>query len=97
MGMLVEGVWKDIPRDLSRTGGEFIRTESLFRDRITADGTSGFKAEAGRYHLYAALSCPWAHRTVIFRALKGLEQGITISMADPISEPKGWAFAERRG
>ena len=97
MGMLVEGVWKDIPRDSSKTGGEFIRTESLFRDRITADGSSGFKAEAGRYHLYVSLSCPWAHRTVIFRALKGLEQAITISMARPISEPKGWAFAERPG
>lgn len=97
MGMLVEGVWKDIPRDLSKTGGEFVRTESVFRDRVTADGSSGFKAEAGRYHLYISLACPWAHRTVVFRALKGLEEVITISAADPISEPNGWTFTERPG
>src|SRR5688572_18438844 len=93
MGMLVEGVWKDIPRDTSKTAGEFVRTESIFRDRVTADGSSGFAAEAGRYHLYVSLACPWAHRTVLFRALKGLEQVITVSMAHPISEPDGWSFA----
>jgi putative glutathione S-transferase len=95
MGMLVEGVWKEIARDTRKTGGEFVRTESLFRDRVTADGSSGFKAEAGRYHLYVSLACPWAHRTVIYRALKGLEQTITLSEADPVSEPDGWTFANR--
>ena len=92
MGMLVEGVWRDIVRDTSKTGGEFVRTESTFRDRVSADGSTGFKAEAGRYHLYVALACPWAHRTVIYRALKGLTRVITLSAADPVSEPDGWTF-----
>ena len=93
MGMLVEGVWKDVPRDTRKTGGEFVRTESVFRDRVTADGSSGFKAEAGRYHLYVSLSCPWAHRTVIYRALKGLERAISLSAVDPLSGPNGWTFS----
>jgi putative glutathione S-transferase len=97
MGMLIDGVWKDIPRDARVTGGEFVRTESIFRDRVTADGSSGFKAETGRYHLYVSYACPWAHRTIIFRALKGLEQAITLSAADPVSEPDGWTFGERAG
>ena len=97
MGMLVEGVWKDIARDTRKTAGEFLRPESVFRDRVTADGSSGFKAEPGRYHLYVALACPWAHRTVVYRALKGLEQVITLSAADPISEPHGWTFTARPG
>ena len=95
MGMLVEGVWKDVQRDTRATGGEFVRTESIFRDRVTADGSSGFKAEPGRYHLYVSYACPWAHRTIIFRALKGLEQAITLSAADPVSEPNGWTYAQR--
>ena len=97
MGLLVEGVWKDLPRDVRSTGGEFIRPESSFRDRVTADGSSGFKAEAGRYHLYVSLACPWAHRTVIFRKLKGLEQAISLSIVDPLMDANGWAFTERPG
>src|SRR5262245_56917834 len=96
MGMLIDGVWKDVPRDPRVTGGEFVRTESVFRDRVSADGSSGFKAEAGRYHLYVSYACPWAHRTIIFRSLKGLEQAITLSAADPIGEPEGWTFAQGR-
>jgi putative glutathione S-transferase len=95
MGMLIDGVWKDVPRDTRVTGGEFVRTESIFRDRVTADGSSGFKAEPGRYHLYVSYACPWAHRTIIFRALKGLEHAITLSAADPISEPNGWTYDRR--
>jgi putative glutathione S-transferase len=95
--MLVEGVWKDIARDTRKTGGEFLRPDSAFRDRVTADGSSGFKAEPGRYHLYVSLACPWAHRTIVYRALKGLEQAITLSAADPISEPNGWTFTSRPG
>jgi putative glutathione S-transferase len=95
MGMLVEGVWKDVPRDTRATGGAFVRPESAFRDRVTADGSSGFKAEPGRYHLYVSYACPWAHRTIIYLALKGLEQTITLSAADPISEPHGWTFTRR--
>jgi putative glutathione S-transferase len=97
MSQLVEGVWKDVPRDTRKTGGEFIRPESVFRDRVTADGSSGFKAEAGRYHLYVSLSCPWAHRTVIYRALKGLEGAIGLSTVAPINRPNGWAFTDRPG
>ena len=92
MGMLIDGIWKDVPRDPRVTKGEFVRGESVFRDRVTADGSSGFKAEPGRYHLYVSYACPWAHRTIIFRSLKGLEQAITLSAADPISEPDGWTF-----
>jgi putative glutathione S-transferase len=97
MGYLVEGVWKDLPRDTRRTGGEFLRPESVFRERITADGSSGFKAEPGRYHLYVSLACPWAHRTVIFRKLKGLEKAIGLSVVDPLMVENGWEFSERPG
>jgi putative glutathione S-transferase len=97
MGYLVEGIWKDLPRDTRRTGGEFIRSDSVFRDRVTADGSSGFKAGAGRYHLYVSLACPWAHRTVIFRKLKGLEKAISLSVVDPLMDANGWSFSERRG
>ena len=97
MGFLVEGVWKDLPRDVRSTGGEFIRPESPFRDRVTADGSSGFKAEAGRYHLYVSLACPWAHRTVIFRKLKGLEKAISLSIVDPLMDADGWVFSDRPG
>jgi len=98
MGYLVDGVWQDLPRDTRKTGGEFIRPESVFRDRVTADGSSGFKAEAGRYHLYVSLACPWAHRTVIFRKLKGLEPAISLSVVDPyMDDAHGWMFSERPG
>ena len=97
MGYLVEGLWKDLPRDTRKTGGEFLRPESVFRGRVTADGSSGFKAEAGRYHLYVSLACPWAHRTVIFRKLKGLEKAISLSIVDPLMDVNGWTFSERPG
>ena len=97
MGVLIEGLWKDSPRDTRKTGGEFIREESVFRDWISADGSSGFKAEAGRYHLYVSLACPWAHRTVIFRKLKGLEKAISLSIVDPLMDVNGWAFTDRPG
>jgi putative glutathione S-transferase len=97
MGYLVEGVWKDLPRDTRRTGGEFLRPESVFRDKVTADGASGFEAESGRYHLYVSLACPWAHRTVIFRKLKGLETAISLSVVDPLMDVNGWEFSTRPG
>jgi glutathionyl-hydroquinone reductase len=97
MGILVEGVWKDIARDTRATGGEFIRDQSIFRGRVTADGASGFKAEAGRYHLYVSYACPWAHRTLIFRALKGLEKAISVSVVDPFMDAEGWVFSDRPG
>ena len=72
--------------------GTFVRQPSAFRDRISADGSSGFPAEAGRYHLYVSLACPWAHRTIIVRMLKGLEDTISLSVVDPLRDARGWRF-----
>jgi putative glutathione S-transferase len=72
--------------------GRFVRQASAFRDWVTADGSSGFPAEAGRYHLYVSLACPWAHRSVILRKLKGLEDAIGMTVVDPIRDERGWAF-----
>jgi len=97
MGMLVNGVWhqEDPSRvELGMTGGDgsFVRPESGFRDRVTRDGSSGFKAEAGRYMLITAPSCPWAHRTVLMRKLKGLEGAIGILQSD-LPKGEGWAYS----
>jgi glutathionyl-hydroquinone reductase len=94
MGVLIEGAWRDgeLPQETG-SGGDFRRADSRFRDRITADGSSGFKAEAGRYHLYVAHGCPWAHRTLIYRAIKKLDDAITVSYAIPGLRQQGWAFA----
>src|SRR2546421_10338596 len=92
MGMLVNGKWTD--RRPAEVAGRFVRPESQFRDFITADGSSGFRAEPGRYHLYVAYNCPWAHRTLIFRKLKGLEGMISISSARPDDRREGWRFHE---
>jgi glutathionyl-hydroquinone reductase len=92
MGMLVNGVWQD--QDLPVTGGDgsFVRPESGFRDRITRDGSSGFEAEAGRYYLITAPSCPWAHRTVLMRKFKALEEAIPILQSD-LPKGQGWAYS----
>jgi glutathionyl-hydroquinone reductase len=92
MGMLVQGVWHDVWYDTRKTDGTFVRVDSAFRDRVTADGSSGFRAEPRRYHLYVSLACPWAHRTLIIRALKGLESILPISVVDPFMGAKGWTF-----
>jgi putative glutathione S-transferase len=98
MGLLVDGKWKDQWYDTDASGGRFQRSESAFRNWITADGSGGptgkggFKAEPGRYHLFVALACPWAHRTLIFRKLKGLESMISISVVNPIMREHGWTF-----
>lgn len=96
MGRLIDGVWHARDR---RTGedGRFIRAETRFRARVTADGGAGFPAVAGRYHLYVSLACPWAHRTLIARRLKGLEGAVGLSVVDPEMGPQGWAFSERPG
>src|SRR5262249_38794513 len=86
MGLLVDGKWVAKDRETSATGGRFERQATTFRNWITPDGsadptgTGGFKAEPGRYHLYVSLACPWAHRALIFRALKGLEPAISVSV-----------------
>jgi putative glutathione S-transferase len=77
--------------------GDFARPESHFRDTITADGSSGYAAEPGRYHLYVANACPWAHRTILVRKLKGLEDVIGLTIADPIVGEQGWAFTDGPG
>jgi putative glutathione S-transferase len=87
MGMLVEGVWRDVPRDTKSTGGAFVRPDSAFRDGVR-------DPEAGRYHLYVSKSCPWAHRTLIVRALKGLEKAIPVAYADPYMGENGWQFPD---
>jgi len=74
------------------TRGEFVRQQSRFRDWVTADGSSGFPAEPGRYHLYVALACPWSHRTVIVRQLKGLSDVVGVSYLHPYRDERGWAF-----
>jgi len=97
MGMLVNGVWyqEGPPQEALRlTGGDgsFIRPESGFRDRVTRGGSSGFKAEAGRYLLITAPSCPWAHRTVLMRKLKGLEGTVALLQSD-LPKGQGWAYS----
>ncbi len=78
-------------------GGRFARQSSAFREWVTADDSSGLKAEAGRYHLYVSLACPWAHRTVILRELKGLHDAIAMSIVDPVRDRRGWAFTDAPG
>jgi glutathionyl-hydroquinone reductase len=92
MGMLVNGVWRDEDPPTLGADGSFVRLESGFRDRVTRDGSSGFKAEAGRYYLVTAPSCPWAHRTVLMRQLKGLEDTIPILQSD-LPKGQGWAYS----
>ncbi len=77
--------------------GRFTRQDSRFRDWVTADGSSGFPAAAGRYHLYVSWACPWAHRTIILRELKGLQDAIGMSVVDPIRDEHGWAFRDAPG
>jgi putative glutathione S-transferase len=103
MGLLVNGKWVDEWYDTAATGGRFMRTRAQFRNWITADGSpgpmgeGGYRAEAGRYHLYVSLACPWAHRTLIFRALKGLERMIDVSIVNPYMGEHGWTFEEAPG
>ena len=103
MGLLVNGEWKDQWYDTDRTGGEFEREESQLRNWVTPDGApgpsgeGGFAAEAGRYHLYVSLACPWAHRTLIMRKLKGLEALIGVSVVSPDMLDKGWTFNQDEG
>ena len=92
MGKLIDGVWHDVGYDTKKTGGRFVRRESQFRNWVTADGSSGFAAEPGRYHLYVSLACPWAHRTLIYRRLKRLEAVIPVSVVHWHMAENGWEF-----
>lgn len=103
MGLLVDGRWQDQWYDTAKSGGRFVRQDSAFRNWVTPDGApgpsgkGGFVAEAGRYHLYVSLACPWAHRTLIFRALKGLDRFIDVSVVHWLMLGKGWTFAAGAG
>jgi len=99
MGLLVDGRWQDRWYDTDSSGGRFERGESSFRSWVTADGsagpsgTDGFAAAPGRYHVYASYACPWAHRVLIYRALKGLEDMIGVSYVHWLMGEEGWTFA----
>ncbi len=103
MGLLVDGRWQDQWYDTTKSGGRFVRSQSAFRNWVTADGSAGpsgkagFKAEPGRYHLYVSLACPWAHRTLIFRRLKGLEEAISLSVVHWLMAENGWTFTPGEG
>jgi putative glutathione S-transferase len=103
MGLLVEGEWKDVWYDTKPSKGQFVRAQSSFRSYVTADGSpgptgaGGFKAESGRYHLYVSYACPWAHRTLIFRKLKGLEGHISVSIVHYRMLENGWEFHAEEG
>ena len=103
MGLLQEGKWVDQWYDTKASDGHFVRKSAQFRNWITPDGSAGptgkggFKAEAGRYHLYVSLACPWAHRTLIFRALKGLEDIISLSVVHWYMAENGWTFEAGHG
>ena len=98
MGLLVDGVWKDAWYDTKEHGGRFVRSKAQFRNWVTPDGgpgpdgQGGFKAEPNRYHLYVSYACPWAHRTLIFRTLKGLDEMIGVSYVHWYMGDKGWTF-----
>ena len=103
MGKLIDGVWKDIWYETEKNKGRFVREDSQFRNWITKDGsagpsgTGGFVAEPGRYHLYVSFACPWAHRTLIFRKLKKLEELVGLSVVDYLMGENGWEFLGRDG
>ncbi len=93
MGLLIDGIWRDQWYDTARTGGAFVRQDSRFRAAVTADGGADHPAAAGRYHLYVSLACPWAHRTLIYRRLKGLEDLISVTVVEPLMGAEGWTIA----
>src|SRR5262252_1579404 len=103
MGLLINGEWHDSWYDTSKTEGRFVRGDAAFRNWVTPTGdpgptgSGGFKAEPGRYHLYVSLACPWAHRTMIFRQLKRLENVISLSVVSWHMGENGWTFDTTEG
>lgn len=103
MGYFLDGIWQDQWHDTGKTKGRFERQPTRFHNWVTADGRAGptgeggFAAEAGRYHLYVSLACPWAHRTIIYRKLKKLEDVISLSIVSPMMGPQGWTFDKSEG
>jgi glutathionyl-hydroquinone reductase len=103
MGFLVDGEWRDEQHGERTPGGRFVRPATRFRNWVTEDGSAGpageggFPAARGRYHLYVALACPWAHRTMIMRTLKGLDEVVSMSVVEPLYGPHGWRFGTSPG
>ena len=103
MGLLVDGVWQEEGHGVRTEAGRFVRPATRFRNWVTEDGSpgpsgeGGFPAARSRYHLYVSLACPWAHRTLIFRALKGLEDVVSLSVVEPLTGPRGWRFGTAPG
>jgi putative glutathione S-transferase len=103
MGLMIEGRWHDRSYDKKASEGRFVRSESQFRNWVTVDGSSspsgagGFCAETGRYHLYVSLACPWAHRALICRAMKGFGDMISVSVVHWLMGSEGWTFDEGDG
>ncbi|NEQ85799.1 MAG: glutathione S-transferase family protein, partial [Moorea sp. SIO2I5] len=95
-GMLVNGKWTNEAYQQDPQG-RFMRNPTKFRNWIRADGSTDYKPASGRYHLYVSYACPWAHRTLIMRALKGLEEAITLSIVDPFMNKDGWEFSDGPG
>jgi putative glutathione S-transferase len=95
-GMMLDGKWQKEAYKMDEKG-RFQRNPTTFRHKITADGSSGFKAESDRYYLYISYACPWAHRTLIMRQLKGLDKAIALSVVDPLMADEGWEFSEFPG
>ena len=94
MGLIVDGQWVDKWYSTDKTKGEFVRQESRFRNHLSAEEGAAFKPEKGRYHLYVSLACPWAHRTLIFRKIKQLEDTVSVSIVQPKMLENGWEFGE---
>lgn len=95
MGLIVDGQWVDKWYDTKNSDGKFVRQDSAYRGTINNKAGNLYQVEAGRYHLYVSLACPWAHRTLIFRQLKGLEDIISVSVVEPEMLDKGWSFSEK--
>ncbi|WP_276270735.1 glutathione S-transferase family protein [Haloarcula litorea] len=96
MNMLVDGEWRTDAYETTNEDGEFDRQDTTFRDRIEDDPDARFQPEAGRYHLYVSYACPWAHRTLLVRALKGLEDAISVDVVDPFRDEDGWQFTPEK-
>lgn len=96
-GYLLDGQWHTGWYDTAKSGGEFQRSVTRFRERVSADGSTPYPAEPGRYHLYVSLACPWAHRTLIFRALERLEDVVSHSIVEPVMGDQGWEFGDGPG
>ena len=97
MGLLVDGKWQDKWYDTDGNGGKFKREQSVFRHHVENSDNAKFPPESGRYHLYVSLACPWAHRTLIFRKIKGLEPHISVSVVSPDMLDNGWTFDKSAG